>query len=228
MADLFLPNCAPVKLADGNWLMAGRAARAAGRLPLIPAVAISSGDKLTDRWLVVPLRADELPAGQHPETTVIAEENGLVALTRNSLKPEPFVYVSRNFGRTWSEMKQPGFSAVTSKLYAGRLSTGQYYVLFNYPRSGKDGGRNRRVLALAVTRLGELAFSRVWKVQDSASFSETAGYWQLGGASASSNPHAPRACAVPRSCQSCPRHAFSLPPSCSHDGAGFPRRDRSL
>lgn len=168
IADLFLPNCGPVKMADGNWIMAGRVAARLGRRPLIPAVAISAGDKLTERWRVVPLRAEEMPAGQHPETTVVVEGSEIVALSRNSLAPAPFVYASEDFGRTWREIARPGFSAVTSKLYAGMLSTGQYYVVFNYPMPGKDGGNNRGVLALAVSHPGEMAWSRVWKIQDNA------------------------------------------------------------
>ena len=36
IADLFLPNCQPIKMADGNWIMAGRAASRFGVKPFIP------------------------------------------------------------------------------------------------------------------------------------------------------------------------------------------------
>lgn len=55
IADLFLPNCRPIKMADGNWIMAGRAASHFGVKPIIPAVAISKGNDLMGRWTVVPL-----------------------------------------------------------------------------------------------------------------------------------------------------------------------------
>ena len=33
IAGLFLPNCQPIKMADGNWIMAGRAASRRARRP---------------------------------------------------------------------------------------------------------------------------------------------------------------------------------------------------
>jgi len=165
IAGLFLPNCQPIKMADGNWIMAGRAASRFGVKPRIPAVAISQGDDLTGRWNVVPLRAEMTPA-HCPETAVWAEDSELVALTRNNARPAPFLHTSDDFGRTWRRLAGHDFSAVTSKMYAGRLSTGQYYVVFNYPTVGERGGHDRSVLAVAVSRPGEFALSRAWRVQD--------------------------------------------------------------
>ena len=161
IADLFLPNCAPMRMADGNFILAGRVAAAAGSKPLIPAVAISDGDRLTARWKVVRLRASELPPGQHPETTLWLNGRELIALVRNSLEPRPFVYVSHDFGRGWSEVPDHHFSAGTSKMYAGRLSTGQSYVLFNYPLPKMS----RAVLALGLTSPGGSTLAKLWKVR---------------------------------------------------------------
>ena len=130
IADLFLPNCQPVKMADGNWIMAGRAASRFGVKPVIPAVAISQGDDLTGRWNVVPLQAEMTPA-HCPETTVWAEGRKLLALTRNNTGAAPFVYASQDYGRTWNVVGQHHFTASSAKLYAGHLSTGERYVVFN-------------------------------------------------------------------------------------------------
>jgi len=170
IASLFLPNCQPVKMADGNWIMAGRSASRLGALPLLPAVAISSGGRFTRRWTVVPLQREELPAGHHPETTVWVEGKEVLALTRNSLGPVPFVFGSGDYGRTWRQLSVRDFSAVTSKFYAGRLSTGQAYLVYNYPLKDDEKARGRSLLAVAVSRPGELAFSRVFKVQGSGEY----------------------------------------------------------
>jgi hypothetical protein len=149
-------------MADGNFIMAGRVAAAAGSKPLIPAVAISDGDRLTARWKVVRLRPSELPAGQHPETTLRVAGRELVALVRNSLEPRPFVFVSHDFGGQWVEVTNHHFTAGTSKMYAGKLSTGQSYVLFNHPLPNQS----RAVLTLGVTRPGELPLAKWWKIRD--------------------------------------------------------------
>ena len=81
IADLFLPNCQPVRMADGNWIMAGRVASRFGVKPYIPAVAISTGDQLTGRWKVVPLQAEELSPAHCPETTVWVEGRRQCELT---------------------------------------------------------------------------------------------------------------------------------------------------
>ena len=104
IADLFLPNCQPIKMADGNWIMAGRSASRFGVKPFIPAVAISKGDDLTGRWNVVPLQAEMTPA-HCPETTVWVEGRKLLALTRNNTGAVPFVYASQDYGRTWNAVK---------------------------------------------------------------------------------------------------------------------------
>lgn len=166
IAERFLPNTQPVRLADGNWLMAGRVSSRLGVKPLIPAVAISDGAQLTRPWHVVRLDAEEFAPGQHPETTVWVKGRELLAFTRNSLGPVPFSYTSNDSGRTWRKRSLPGFTAVTSKMYGGRLSNGQYYLLFNYPVQGDAAARNRAMLALAVTQPGTFLLSRVWKVQD--------------------------------------------------------------
>jgi hypothetical protein len=51
----FLPNCPPKKMDNNNFIMAGRMAAKLGETPTIPAVAISHGDKLTEKWDVIPL-----------------------------------------------------------------------------------------------------------------------------------------------------------------------------
>jgi hypothetical protein len=169
IADLFLPNCQPLRMADGNWIMAGRVASRFGVKPYIPAVAISRGDDLAGRWQVVPL-SKELSTAQLPETTVWVEGRELLAITRNQTDTVPFVFASHDYGRTWSAVKDHAFTASTSKLYAGHLSTGQRYLVFNQPKEGEKGFNSRETLVIAVSRPGESALAKTWCVQNHSTF----------------------------------------------------------
>ena len=166
IADLFLPNCQPLKMADGNWIMAGRVASRFGVKPRIPAVAISRADDLTGRWQVVPLISEELPTPHCPETTVWVEGRELLAITRNEMGAVPFVFTSHDYGRTWSAVKDHAFTASTSKLYAGHLSTGQRYLFFNQPKDSEKGFNSREMLVIGVSRPGESSLARTWCVQN--------------------------------------------------------------
>lgn len=161
IAELFLPNCAPIRMADGNFIMAGRVAAAVGKKPLIPAVAISDGDRLAAQWKVVRLRAAEMAARQCPETTLWVAGRELIALVRKNQEPRPFVFASHDFGGSWTETTNRSFGAGTSKLYGGQLSTGQFYVAFNHPRVP-----GRAVLMLGVTQPGGKTLAKVWKIRD--------------------------------------------------------------
>jgi len=160
----FLPNCAPQPLADGNLIMAGRMAEKSGQKPTIPAVALSHGENPAGPWdLVRLLPAGTLADGQRipfPETTVIVEGKEVTALVRRE-KANSLLFFSHDNGRTWSEPCEHNFPMASSKIYAGRLTTGQRYLLCNLPsRAGRD------LLVIAVSRPGEKAFSRMWKIRD--------------------------------------------------------------
>jgi hypothetical protein len=160
----FLPNCSPLKMKNNNFIMAGRMASEPGQKPIIPAVAISQGDKLTKKWDVIPLNYNKkLPPGENPdfpETTVMVDENNITAFVRNHSK-YPIVFLSNDFGRSWSDPKVHNFPFASSKIYAGTLSTGQNYVLANIVSKGY-----RDLLTIAASRPGEKQFSKIWKIRD--------------------------------------------------------------
>lgn len=164
IADLFLPNTTPFRMVSGDFIMAGRMASRLGQKPLIPAVAISSGEALTGRWRVIPLGSQELPAGHCPETALLEQNGELLALVRNGGSSTPLVYRSWDNGETWREIRQHGFRAAPVKMYAGTLTTGQHYVLFNYPlRDGESF--SRRFLVLGVSRPNEMYPVAFWRIQ---------------------------------------------------------------
>lgn len=164
IAGPFLPNCAPQRLADGDFVMAGRMAEQPGQRPTIPAVAISHGEEVTQPWhLVRLLPTGTLADGQRipcPETTVLVEGRELTALVRRE-KANSLIFFSHDQGRTWSAPHEHNFPMAASKIYAGRLSTSQRYLLCNLPSR-----RYRDVLVIAVSRPGQKAFSKMWKVRD--------------------------------------------------------------
>jgi CubicO group peptidase (beta-lactamase class C family) len=164
IAGPFLPNCAPQRLADGNFLMAGRVADQPGQKPTIPAVAISSGEDLEKPWsLVRLLPRGKLDDGQRipcPETTVLVEGRELTAFVRRE-NANSLVFFSHDNGQTWSGPCEHNFPMASSKIYAGLLSTGQRYLLCNLPT-----GRYRDLLVIAVSRPGEKTFVKTWKIRD--------------------------------------------------------------
>lgn len=164
IAGPFLPNCNPVKMEDNNYIMAGRKAPEPGTKPIVPAVAISHGGELTRPWDIIPLRYnDHIPEQDipdFPETTVIAARNRITAFVRNHSN-YPLFFVSEDYGRSWSDPQVHNFPFASSKIYAGSLSTGQYYVLANIVNRGY-----RDLLVLAVSRPEQRNFSKIWKIRD--------------------------------------------------------------
>lgn len=164
----FIANSPPLRLPNGNFLMAGRMSEQPGQKPTIPAVAISRGENLTEPWELVPLApADKFKQDSRvvfPETTVIVEREKLTALVRRE-RDSSMMFISQDQGESWSEPLEHNLPMEGSKIHAGTLSTGQRYVLCNLP-----GGRVRRdMLVLAVSRPGEEKFSQLWKIRDGRS-----------------------------------------------------------
>ncbi len=164
IAHHFLPNCAPVRMANGNHLMAGRASENSEEKPAFPAVAISHGENLTAPWDVVRLCGHKLPL--HPETTAWVNGSTVTAIVRGGPGRGPLVFTSEDDGRAWSNSHESNLPSADSKLYAGVLSTGQRYLVWNWPP-------DRETLVLGVSRPGEASLSAVWRIRHG--FSHTLG-----------------------------------------------------
>lgn len=164
IAESFLPNSAAQRLPGGNHLIAGRVADAPGTKPETPAVALSRGEDFAAPWTVVRLQADKyLPDGhelRYPETTVIVAENELMAFVRND-GGNGLVYTGDPTGRTWSAPHTANFRIGSAKPYAGKLSTGQRFLIYTTPTPGY-----RELLTMAISKPGERHFSKVWQIHD--------------------------------------------------------------
>jgi hypothetical protein len=153
----FWPLQEPLKMADGNWIIAG--ARVGDGNPA--AVAISRGDDVT-RW---DLKVIPKPAGlkMWGESAVFLDGTRVINIARcDGKQPVALVAVSEDFGRTWGESRPSNLPMAASKPYAGTLSTGQHYLIGS---TTADGGNRRHPLTIALTRPGESTFSQVFVIR---------------------------------------------------------------
>ena len=159
IAGPFLPNCPPLLMDDGNYIMAGRMAAKSATTPEIPAVALSPGKDVTSPWDVIPMmHSIARPYTDFPESTVWLDGPNVTAITRGSL-----AFTSTDFGRTWRGPYRHNLPAEDSKPFAVRLSTGQRCFLWNYP---KGYGTSRHLLTVAVSRPGGKELEAMWKIRD--------------------------------------------------------------
>lgn len=159
IADGFLPNCAPVRMGNGNFIMAGRVADRPKGKPEWPAVAISRGGSITRPWTVV--RLAEKPLPPFPETTVWVDHSKITAIVREPSGSR--VFTSRDYGRAWAGPMQTNLPIEHTKLYAGLLSTGQRYLVWNVP--SERSGPRRNELVIGASRPGKQQLSAVWRIR---------------------------------------------------------------
>lgn len=152
----FWPMQEPLKMEDGNWIMAGL--KVGDGNPAV--VAISRGDDFT-RWDVVPIPRD--PAlKMWGESTVVVNGRQVINLSRYGGEARALVAVSEDYGRTWTPSQPSNLPMATSKPYAGTLSDGRRYLVCT---TTADSGSRRSPLTLAVTRPGESLFSKIYRIR---------------------------------------------------------------
>jgi len=153
----FWPMQEPVKMDDGNWILAGITAGVYDGKGTHPAaVAISHGDDFT-KWDLVPI--PPAPGLQMwGESTVIVEGARVTSISRYGGESRALVAESADYGRTWTTMRPSNLPMVTSKPYAGVLSDGRRYLVAT---TAPDTGRRRAPLTLALSKPGEREFSEV-------------------------------------------------------------------
>ena len=159
----FWPMQQPIRMDDGNWILAGISAGgdapAGGEHPA--AVAISQGDNFL-KWDLV--RLSQVPGlGKvWGESTVLVEGKRITNLSRYGAEANALTATSEDYGRTWTLMLPSNLPMATSKPYAGVLSTGQRYLVCS---TSADGGGRRAPLTIAVSRPGETLFSKVFVIR---------------------------------------------------------------
>jgi len=159
----FVPFVQPQLLADGNWIIGGHINHATQA-----AVAISDGADLLN-WTVSPIGYNMHPG--IPETALLVTETSVVALIRPA-KGQATVgaAVSYDGGRSFGPTEPTDLPAIDTKLFAGTLSSGHHYVIFNAPgRDGLAGELPRHRLLIGVMAPGEVTpFERILTVIEDA------------------------------------------------------------
>lgn len=161
----FKLNTNVVRLDNGKLLLPGRIGEPDG-FPDIPAVLIADSGEIDGDWRPVKMQKDRfLPDGSHyvyPEQTAIADGSRITMFCRTDINVLPVMYVSDDYGETWSRPLLYDVPVSDSKIYAGTLSDGRNYWIGNI-------GGNRQKLCLLVTKPGEKRFTAGCLLQDGAS-----------------------------------------------------------
>jgi hypothetical protein len=161
----FWPMQEPQRMEDGNWIMAGISARgdcsAGGVHP--PAVAISRGDDFTT-WDLVVIPVAEGLGTVWGESTLVIQGRRITNISRYGAKALALVATSDDHGRTWTPSQPSNLPMTTSKPYAGRLSSGEPYLICT---TTVDSGSMRTPLTIALGPPGESTFSRVLVIRRS-------------------------------------------------------------
>lgn len=154
----FWPLGEPVRMADGNWIIAGFRAGAGNPA----AVAISHGESFL-KWdlVVIPFVAGL--GDVWGESAVIVDGKRVTNIARWGQEGRALVAVSENFGRTWTPSRPSNLPMATSKPCTGNLSTGQRFLIGS---TSADGGNRRSPLTIAVSKPGEIQFEKVFVIRD--------------------------------------------------------------
>lgn len=151
----------PVKMTDGNWIMAGICAGAYSNHTTKPAaVVVSHGDDFT-KWDLVTIPAPE-GLKVWGESSIIVDGSNVLNIARYGAKPLALVSKSTDHGRTWTMMAESNLPMTTSKPASGMLSTGQRYLVCT--NAANNGGR-RAPLTIAVSKPGQPIFSKVFVIR---------------------------------------------------------------
>lgn len=153
----FKLNTNVVTLPNGKLILPGRLAKLDG-FPNTPAVMISDSGKIDAEWRIVKAAEDgSLPDGErlvHPEATLILCDDTLYMFNRNDHRRVPLVYVSKDYGETWSEAHAHDIPYINSKIYTGELEDGRYYLIANTDK------KNRSVLEMFISEKGKMCFNK--------------------------------------------------------------------
>lgn len=130
----FKLNTNAVALPNGKLMLPGRIGELDG-FPNTPAVLISDSGKMDGEWRLVKIAENgDLPDGKklvHPEISVMSVDNVLYMFCRNDQRRVPLVYVSKDFGESWSGATATDIPFVSTKIYAGDLSDGRKFFVAN-------------------------------------------------------------------------------------------------
>jgi hypothetical protein len=162
----FICNTPPIKMDNGNyispcWMPMKQ------ETPAFAATLISDGNDITKPWrcsfMYDPLRSVAVRL-RCPETTLSVNGSNITAYVRNDEGPS-CIFVSQDYGEHWNGPFINPMGVGNSKLYAGTLSNGKKYLIYNAER----GYFVRTLLVMAVAEPGEGTYSKVYKLFENES-----------------------------------------------------------
>lgn len=156
----FWPMCEPLKLDNDALLMAGLKTDTADA-----AIALCNGKDLT-KWEVKKIPNPE-NFGYWGETTVLKQKNKLIAIVRGG--NGALVSESYDNGISWSGLEKSNFPISDSKMYAGTLSNGSNYLVFN-----AKSEKHRETLCVAT---GRELFDKVYVIRHG--FEKPPSFWSM-------------------------------------------------
>ena len=74
----------------------------------------------------------------HPEISAICAEDILYMFCRNDQCHVPLVYISKDFGESWSVAHSHDIPYISSKIYCGDLKDGRHYMVCNTDRINRS------------------------------------------------------------------------------------------
>lgn len=167
MDERFWPMCEPILMENGNYIMAGiYVASDYFSSENTAAVAISHGSDVL-HWDMIKLEYSE-DVKVWGECSVIVNGSHISLYCREHSRKLKALYAeSFDFGNTWSKLNVSNLPMIDSKPYAGKLSTGQRYLIC----SCADGIRERNPLTIALTEKGEESFSKILVIDEGKALS---------------------------------------------------------
>ena len=169
----FKLNTNVYNLSNGKLMLPGRIAEQDG-FPVTPAVLISDSGKIDAEWHLVKIQQDGLlPDGahlEHAEISAIVNENKVYVFNRNDYRKVPLIYLSEDYGESWSEVMSHNIPLAATKIYSGTLSDGRNYIIGNI---FNDYKRDR--LAIFISKTYTMNFNKGHWLQDICSDNHSVG-----------------------------------------------------
>lgn len=161
VSEGFICNTTPQRMDNGNYIV-GAWMPKKEQDPAFPVALISQGGCIEKPWRCVFL-FDPLhplaPRIRCPEISIVAKGQHVTAYVRNDEGPS-YVFESGDEGETWSEPMENTMPIGNSKIFAGTLSDGRPYLIYNQDR----GYFVRTLLVMAVGDRETGRFNRVYKL----------------------------------------------------------------
>lgn len=161
VSEGFICNTPPQRMSNGCYIV-GAWMPKKEQTPAFPVVLVSDGENIDRIWnchfLFDPLHPLS-PRIRCPEISVLVDGACVTAFVRNDEGPS-FVFTSADYGKTWSEPAHHLAPIGNSKIFAGRLSDGRPYLVYNHDL----GYFVRSLLVLAIGDKTSGRFVKVYKL----------------------------------------------------------------